>query len=253
MSAHFSKFLLNTYGGTPYFQAHVPEGYPLSRVLQKSRAFRRLPPRLRELAGLAKRWAIRNSPFPAGIVDIEQWYDASGNELEPGTGRRLTDAEIDAQWLPDATLATFVAKDVPLPPGGFADPDEWESPPADADKDANLVDRGGLTEAHVLDHVASRGREATAKEYGVPVDQLAHAKTDKDLARMVLDMDGKPWPKRDDDEDEGRKLSPEESGLLAAAMLKAAEKGDRLAVERLKAIGQFPGAVSEIVAEGDKK
>jgi hypothetical protein len=54
MSAHFSKFGLNTYNATPYFRAHVPAGYPLGDVLVKGRAFRRLPPRLRELSGLAK-------------------------------------------------------------------------------------------------------------------------------------------------------------------------------------------------------
>ena len=96
MSAHFSKFSLNTYPGTPYFQAHIPTGYPLSLVLQKCRAFRRLPPNLRSLAALAKRWAIRNYPYPAGAPHIEEYYDDEGYELKLGTTERMTDEEIDA-------------------------------------------------------------------------------------------------------------------------------------------------------------
>jgi len=97
MSAHYSKCGLNTYYATPYFQAHIPADYPLSLVLQKSRAFRRLPPRLRELSELAKKWARRHYPPTIG-VDDKQWYDDDGYELNPNTGQRLTDKEIDAEW-----------------------------------------------------------------------------------------------------------------------------------------------------------
>src|SRR5215475_10380898 len=100
MTAHYSKFDLNTHSVMPYFHAHVPKDYPLNRVLQKCRAFRRLPPNLRKLSGLAKKWAIRVYPPPENdFGGIEQWYDAEGYELEPGSGRRLTDEEIDEQWV----------------------------------------------------------------------------------------------------------------------------------------------------------
>ena len=50
MSAHFDKYGLNTYYAMPYFHAHIPANYPLSVILQKCRAFRRLPPNLRKLS-----------------------------------------------------------------------------------------------------------------------------------------------------------------------------------------------------------
>ncbi len=92
MSTHYSKFALNTYAMTPYFQSQLPDGYPINLVLQKSRAFRRLPPNLRKLAALAKKWAIRTYPdTPMGMIDIKGWYDEEGYELNPATGKRMTD------------------------------------------------------------------------------------------------------------------------------------------------------------------
>jgi len=195
MSAHYSKFDLNTYYGSDYFQAHVPADYPLHEVLEKSRAFRRLPPRLRELSALAKKWDHRVHPITNDEQD--QWYDDEGYELNPDTGKRLTDDEIDDEWerwdIPDIEI-----EDIPLPAGGFADPDTWEpaKPPPD------LGDREGLTEDQILSDIATRGggtrgREDVAEEYGVPKSWLTRVTSDKDLARMVLDMDGKPWPARE--------------------------------------------------------
>ena len=191
MSVHFSKWLLNTYAATPFFQAHVPADYPLSLVMIKSRTFHGLPARLRELAKLAKAWACRAYPYPAGVEGIEQWYDAEGFELNPDSGRRLTAAEIESEW---AALgygpAELVETDIPIPPGGFADPATWESP-----EDApELVDRADLTEDQILRDIASRGRDWTAGAYGVPETWLADVKTDQDLVTTILQMDGQPWP-----------------------------------------------------------
>jgi hypothetical protein len=195
MSAHFDKYGLNTYYATDYFHAHIPADYPLSRVLQKSRAFRRLPPRLRELSALAKRWAYQVRPFPAVIGGIERWYDDDGYELNPATGQRLTDEEIDAQWRePNPELAAFVVEDIPLPAGGFADPDTWE--PTPVPEEIDIVDRG-LTMDGVLSDIASRGRERTAAEYAAPADWRTRVTSDEDLARIILDMEGKPWPARE--------------------------------------------------------
>ena len=181
MSVHYSKYLLNTYAATPYFQAQIPADYPLDRVLIQSRAFHRLPPHLQELAGLAKGWACRSNPEkPGGIDGIERWYDAEGYELNPATGQRLTDAEIDAQWPPDAQ--TVAVADIPLPPGGFADPSTWE--PTESTEEA---EEEGLTEAQLLKDIASHGREYTARYYGVPTGQLA---SDQDLVRAILGMHG---------------------------------------------------------------
>ncbi len=197
MSAHYSKYGLNTYYAVRYFRAHVPADYQLGLVLIKSRAFHRLPPRLRELAALAKLWTCRTYPEnPAGIQDIERWYDADGYELDPGTGHRLTDEEIDDQWSgpsggQGADLAAFVVEDIPLPAGGFADPEAWEPAPVE---DTDLVDRDGLTETQILSDIASRGRKATAEEYGVPANWYTRVTSDEGLARMILSMDGKPWP-----------------------------------------------------------
>lgn len=191
MSAHYSKYLLNTYAATPYFQARMPPDYPLSLVLIKCRAFRRLPPRLRELAEKAKVWTCRVSPYPAGIEGIERWYDAAGNELDPDTGRLLTDAEIDAEWgEANPEIERFVLRDVPVLAEGSFDPATWEAPAAPAD----LIDRSGLHEHQVLADIVSRGREATAAEYGVPTAWLEAMTSDGELAQLILDMDGRPWP-----------------------------------------------------------
>src|SRR3954469_22075733 len=131
MSAHYSRFLLNTHSGNEYFNAHIPEDYPLFRVLEKLRRFRKLPPRLRELSALAKKWAIRKYGAPdGGLTDISHWYDDEGYELNPETGKRLSLTEISAQWQPmENDLTVMKVEDIPVPPGGFADPATWEPPP----------------------------------------------------------------------------------------------------------------------------
>jgi hypothetical protein len=165
MSAHFDKFGLNTYYGTPYFQAHVSPEYPLSRVLQKSRAFRRLPPRLRQLAALAKRWLLRQRQGQ-DFYDIQSWYDSAGNELNPNTGRKLTDKEIDDEWdtfHPDPTLSSFTVEDIPIPPGGFADPDTWEEPVVAEEPDPE--ESRGFTTEQLASWVMSHGRERVMRDY----------------------------------------------------------------------------------------
>ncbi len=167
MSLHYSKFSLNTWCGTPYFLAQLPTDYPLGKVLLKCRAFRRLPPNLRELAAAAKQWAVARNPDALDYVGT--WYDNAGYELDPDTGRRLTDAEIDAQWSDDPALAKFRVTDLPKPPGGFPDPETWE-PPARDEEEKERPTRGQL-----LRDVAARGREATAEEYDLPLDQVPEA------------------------------------------------------------------------------
>lgn len=166
MSIYYSKFSLNTYPGTPYFEAHVPEDYPLYPTLRKCRAFRRLPPRLRELAGLSKQWAEANGRLD-GIEDIREWYDEEGNELDPDTGRPLTDQEVDAQWQPEPDLDSFAVADIP--PVGFADPETWrpKSQPSPQDDEED-----GPTDARVARAVEAGGYERTSREFGIPVEEL---------------------------------------------------------------------------------
>lgn len=165
---HYSKYFLNTYAGTPYAEAQIPEDYPLHQVLQKSRAFRRLPKNLRELAGKSKAWAMANNPDRYGEPSgINQWYSPNGNELDPDTGQPLTDAEIDAQWLPDPDLDNFVVKDIPRPAGGFPDPNTWEPPEEEAVEESEPIP---ITQ--ILIDIDTRGYEATAKEYGLTIPQL---------------------------------------------------------------------------------
>ena len=159
MSAHYSKYALNTYNWTPYFQAFVPAGYPVDAVLRKSRAFRRLPPNLRSLAEHAKEWAEANNP-PASQID--NWYDPQGNELDPDTGRRLTDAEIDAQWEDDPDIINLAVGDIPLPVGGFPDPATWKPPTILAAPPLSAPDK-----LQILDDVAARGVAATEALYGI--------------------------------------------------------------------------------------
>ena len=180
MSAHFSKYNLNSYGGVPYFEAHAPVDYPLSLTLQKCRAFRRLPPRLRELAALAKRWAIRVYGPPAGIPGIERWYDDEGNEIDSITGEPLTDEQIDAEWGDQTDLDDFEVKDIPLPAGGFVDPDTWE-PEEEPEEEEDEYE--GPTEAQIAREVDS-GRERAMKYYGIePKD--AKGKSADALARLI--------------------------------------------------------------------
>lgn len=182
MSAHYSKFLLNTYCGTPYFQAHCPPDYPVNFVLLKCRAFRRLPPNLRRLSALAKRWAAKNG-YTAVVEEMRHWYDAEGYELDSLTGHRLTDAQVEADWAgiepPDIKV-----EDIPVPAGGFPDPDTWQPPEAAAEDDAG--DEDGPTEAQVLSDIAGHGRARTAQEYGLPAEQLAGIGSDRELAQLIL-------------------------------------------------------------------
>jgi hypothetical protein len=183
VSIYYSKFDLNTYSGTPYFRAHCPADYPLNLVLQKCRAFRRLPPRLRELSAQAKRWAAKN--YPAVVEELRRWYDAEGRELDPQTGRPLTHAQIDAQWAgsepPDIKI-----EDIPAPEGGFADPETWQPEKAVAEE----VDDDRPTEAQLVSDIAGHGRERAARYYGVPDEQLSEIGSDKELAQLILQKRG---------------------------------------------------------------
>src|SRR5262249_42056901 len=156
---HYSKFFLNTCAGTPYFQAHLPADYPLARVLQAAKAFRRLPANLRELSTKSRAWATRHGVAPD---DIDEWYDATGNELDPEPGVSLTDAEIASAWPPDPWRDEFVIEDIPAPPDGFPDPNTWEAP---VQKGAGGARHRPTLERFISD-MESRGARRTAEEYG---------------------------------------------------------------------------------------
>ncbi len=162
MSIYYSKFDLNTYRSTSYFTAHIPVAYPIAQTLIKSRAFRRLPPNLQQLASLAKQWV--NLHWPSLVELISRWYDDEGYELNPDTGKRLTDKEIDKLWMNTPTGKVI---DIPIPPSGFADPATWIIPlePEEPDDEADF----GRTEAELLHDIDARSREYVAREYGVEV------------------------------------------------------------------------------------
>lgn len=177
MSIYYSKFSLNTYSGTPYFRAQVPKDYPVPLVLQKYRAFRRLPHRLRELSVLAKRWANRKS----GPRDsIKEFYDDEGYELDPDTGKRLTDEEIDAQW--NGQPPDVEVEDIPVPEGGFPNPDTWEEPLPEEEEE----EYDGPSEDQILKDIRSHGMEYVARDYGIPPDVAKGAATDRLLARLIF-------------------------------------------------------------------
>jgi hypothetical protein len=194
MSGHYSKFNLNTYLGTPYFQAHCPKDYPVDRVLLACRIYHNLPENLQKLASLSKHWEMRHRDQDS-IAEIDKWYDDEGYELNPSTGERMTEDAIEESWAgcynPPPDEGQYRTMDITIPPEGFADPNTWEP----EEKEPDLVDREDLTEAQILSDIASRGFKATAKEYGVPDKWLPEIKSEKELARTILDMHGKPWPK----------------------------------------------------------
>lgn len=166
MSRHFSKFSLNTYLNTEYFQAHLPPDYPLSLVLQECMAFRRLPANLRKLATLSKKWAQLNRRKPPD--DIDQWYDSKGNELDPDTGRKLTDAEIDAEWGYPPQAAPGSVPD--LPDNEFADPATWQ-PSQEVPEPMRRP-----SDARLKRDILSHGPERVSREYGIPIDHLPKVK-----------------------------------------------------------------------------
>ena len=177
MSVHFSRFALNTYSGTPYFRAHVSEDYPLSLVLQKSRAFRRLPENLRELSEKAKAWAAKHD---AALPGVEDYYDDDGNELDPSSGHPLTDEEIDEQWSEDESLTKFEVKDIPVPDGGFPDPDTWELPEQEEDEPNDRVEK------YLLKQIKEHGRRRVARSEGISDEQLEGIESDEDLVKTII-------------------------------------------------------------------
>lgn len=183
MSAHYSKFDLNTYRGTAYFRTHVPADYPLDEVLQACRAFRRLPTNLRELSALSRQWAEKHLPNTDNHWgNINQWYDEEGYELDPYTGKRLTDAQIDSEWASNGTSSTLTVQDIPIPPGGFADPDTWrELLNSQIDNEDP-----GYSREQLLRDIESHGREYVARDAGITLLQLKSINTDSELADMIL-------------------------------------------------------------------
>lgn len=232
MSIYFSRYSLNVYPQTPYFTAHLPQDYPLSAVLMKSRAFRRLPPNLRRLGELSKRWAVANG-WDRG--DIDEWYDSTGNELDPETGLPLTDDEIDAQWDSTGPMPELDHLAVPVftePPGGFPDPDTWQPPTEPGSHDD---DDGPPSPAQLTTDILSRGRQAALAGYGL-TDEEANAillrlnPTPDDPLMFGEDevvgiATGEKWPGRPPGGAQGREKQAEQA--RAARMARRANRGKR--------------------------
>lgn len=184
MSVHYSKCQLNTFWGTAYFAAHCPADYPIGLICQKVQRFRALPPNVQQLAARAKVWAARQRP--GAVRAAEGLYDAEGYELDSLTGKRLTNEEVAAMWAgsepPDVEV-----RDIPVPASGFPDPNTWEPPTETDDEDQ---DSGRPTESQLLGDIAGHGRARVARDYGVPVEQLAGIASDRELAQLILQKRG---------------------------------------------------------------
>lgn len=185
MSIYYLDADLNTYRSTPYFQSQCYTSYPLTEVMQSARAFRRLPPNLRKLCALAKRWAVRNYGHTPG--DIDRYYDAEGYELDLNTGVRLTDEQIDSGW--GGARPNTIEVDITEPPGGFMDPDKWEEVQPSPDVDDREDD--GITKKQLLKDIRGYGREYVATDYGIPSDRIRNIKTNEQLADLILLMHGR--------------------------------------------------------------
>ena len=165
----------------------MPPDYPIEEVLISCRAFRRLPPNLQKLAEHAKQWAVKNYSHPAGILGIEEAYDDEGYELNPQTKKRLTDAEIDAEWdalgTPKMNNESEV-EDIPLHEGGFLDPDTWKPEPNKVEP--GETDDDGITEERLTKDIASHGAKYTAKYYGIDGDWSDDDRDNKELVREIM-------------------------------------------------------------------
>jgi hypothetical protein len=173
-SPHCSKFDLNTYASMPYFEANIPEDYPLRDVMGKCRRFRNLPPHLIELSKRAKEYAAKN--FPVVVREVSKWYDDEGNELDPDTKKPLTDDEVNAMWI-GIDQDDFEVKDIPIPSGGFPDPSTWKQSPSEPDESHK---RYVPSKERLLMDIESHGRARTADEYGIPVEELPTAPGQRD-------------------------------------------------------------------------
>jgi hypothetical protein len=239
--------MLNTNYATPYFQAQLPEGYPLSLVCQKCRAFRRLPPNIRALAAKASVWADKNFPYrPTVDGQIAQWYDSNNNELDPVTGRPLTDAEIDAEWGSDPSLDTFTVTDIPIPPGGFPDPNTWQ--PEEEEVGPLEFYRPSL--ATVINDLHTQGAVRTADEYGVlqsikPQEDGDINETKEEFAQRVHRALSSPYFHD----------NPQERSWLTQTLFPALLSGDEInyndlggwvkeLFDRAELVGKYAGMVS---------
>ena len=184
MSLHYSKFALNSYAWTPYFQAVVPPDFPTAAVLRASKMFRDLPPRLREVAVNSKKWAVRHGYDTSGI---DRWYDSDGYELDPDTGARLTDAQVETQWEPDPDDDIYVEFDLPegLP---VPDPDSWEPPPPAPD-----VPEAPDFDQLLLD-VATHGVARVQEEYGITLEPGTSAELDDMMDEWNMETGAAPEP-----------------------------------------------------------
>jgi len=183
---------------SPYLRACLG-GRNLYSLQAQARWFLRLPPLLVSACLRSREWLRLHDPEAlSGDLVAQGWYDEAGHELDPATGRALTAEELLrlSGALDGAGLGAPPPDLDALPP----DPTEWlPSAPGAAPailEEEDLVDREGLTVEQILSDIASRGRAATAAEYGVPASWLSNVFSDEDLARMILGMDGKPWPER---------------------------------------------------------
>lgn len=168
MTPHYSKFLLNVYANTPYFQAHIPANYPLMETLQRCKAYRKLPTRLRQLSDLSRQWGELHLKWPPYSNTIGDYYDREGYELDHTSGRPLTLAEIQSQWEPNPSVDSMTVRDIPLPRGGFPNPATWEAPKTDETVHPDDVP----TEEDLRRDIKLGGREAVSQTYGIPMSKL---------------------------------------------------------------------------------
>lgn len=189
MSIYYSKFGLNTYWGAKFWTENLPEGYSLSLVMQKCQSFNNLPKNLKKLATLTKQWCAKNAPMYLDLMS--EAYDDEGYELNLQTGERLTPEEIAREWEPhNPDIDDFEVVDIPVPEGGFPDPDTWTpAPEPEEEEDQDDI----VTGKRLLAEIGSHGREYTARYYYIPKEQAAQAKSDGALAKMILKEMGRNW------------------------------------------------------------
>ena len=165
---YYSKYSLNTYYSTPYFESHIQQGYPLHDVLQTCGKFLALPPNLRRLSEASRKWA-ENVPVEEELgatvpPGIENYYDNSGHEIDPETGDILTDSQINELWGANRIRLSRVED---IRAGKLSDPLTWR-----------LITQGFEASAprpsphQLMLDIASHGRDRVMKDYGLTASQL---------------------------------------------------------------------------------
>lgn len=185
-SPHYSKAELNTYDTTPYFEAFCPEGYDWRFVASKVHRFLLMPPTFRELCRRSKIWAMAN--WPVLINMMKQYYDDDGYELFPGTNKRLTDSEVNAQWPPlTQDLVDLQVEDIDEPEDGFPDAGNWQPPARLTDEDEDEDEEDRITKGQLMEDIKSRGIGYVAKYYNISTQEFSEFKMVSEAAQHILE------------------------------------------------------------------